>query len=223
MFKKCLKKLYERRFLVVVLLLFFAVSYFVAVLTFSEKTTSSIWDGKVASSFEKGKGTSTNPYKINTGNELAYFFSVLNGENSSDYFNKYYELNNNIDMDGREFNFSNLSSFSGTFNGNGYTVFNFKINNYYLTDDDTTANFNLFNSFNTANFKNLNLKDITFEVKGINFKSDEVKSTKSDEEETSVITLEEDKKEEVKEEKDEEVKENTSNDEVVDVPKDETK
>ena len=54
--------------------------------TYSEKTTSSIWDGSVASSFSGGNGTSDNPYIINNGSELAYFFKLINGSNSSEYF-----------------------------------------------------------------------------------------------------------------------------------------
>ena len=230
MFAKITEKFYERKFLVVVLLLFFAVAFFVAVNTFSEKTSSSIWDGTIATKFKRGNGTASNPYRISSGDELAYFFKLINSENSSEYFNNYYELQNNIDLDGREFNFSKLRSFSGVFNGNGYSLFNFKINDYYLSDEDLVANFSLFDSLNNATIKNLNLKDISFIVNGDALISNkEVKSTNSDEEEdVTTDTLENntegnknDEKEDKEEVKEEPKKEEPS-DEVIVIDKEDS-
>ena len=170
--------------------------------TFSEKTTSSIWDGKVSSSFSGGNGTSDNPYIINSGGELAYFFKLINGNNSSEYFNKHYEINNNINLNGKEFNFTNANKqFSGTINGGGYTISNFKISKYYTDTEDTSASFSLFSSLYNANIKNINFKDITFIVndKMILKNNEEVKKepvkeeTSSNQEETS--ELEESKEE----------------------------
>ena len=133
--------------------------------TFSEKTTSSIWDGKVASSFNRGNGTSDNPYIISNGGELAYFFKLINSNNSSEYFNKYYEINNNINLNGKEFFFTSANKqFSGTINGGGYTISNFKISKYYTNVEEMTASFSLFSSLYNATIKNINFKDITFTV-----------------------------------------------------------
>ena len=89
MFKRIINKIKNRRLLVVVLLLFFAVNLFTLYGTFTEKTTSSVWDGKVSSKFHSGSGTSSDPYIINTGGELAHFFEVINSEEHDEYFNKF--------------------------------------------------------------------------------------------------------------------------------------
>ena len=78
MLNKVSQKIKEKRLLVVILLLFFAVNIFVIYTTFTEKTTSSVWDGTIAKSFASGSGSYTDPYIINDGSELAYFFTLIN-------------------------------------------------------------------------------------------------------------------------------------------------
>ena len=165
MFKRIISKLKNRKFLAVFLLLFFAVNIFAIFNTFTEKTTSSIWDGKVATKFKNGTGAANDPYVISNGNELAYFFSVINSEDNSEYFNKFYKITNNIDLNGFEFSFSEFDkTFSGNLDGNGYTIFNFKISDYYVDEETDTAHFSLFDSLYSANVKNINFSDITIEV-----------------------------------------------------------
>ena len=84
MYKKFLELIKKRKLLVVVILLFFVVNIFVIYNTFSEKTTSSIWDGKVADHFKDGSGTSIDPYIISDGRELAFFFTIINKEENND-------------------------------------------------------------------------------------------------------------------------------------------
>ena len=214
---KCKNKLKNRRLLVSVLLLFFVVNFIAIFVTFTEKTSSTIWDGSIAKKFSDGSGTSNDPYIIKNGSELAYFFTLINSEDNSEYFNKFYELKNNINMDGRDFSFAKFGkTFSGSFNGNGYTIFNFTLNNFYLNEEENEASFNLFDSLYSATIKNLNLNDITFEIKDddlvIKEVNDEIKE--DDKKEENTTTEEEKKDEEVKEEKPkedvkEEVKEDT--------------
>ena len=64
MFKRIISKLKNRKFLAVFLLLFFAVNIFAIFNTFTEKTTSSVWEGKIASKFKKGSGSANDPYII---------------------------------------------------------------------------------------------------------------------------------------------------------------
>lgn len=52
-----------------------------------------VWDGTVASSYQKGNGTINNPYIISNGRELAYFSIQLL---DNDYENTYFSLNNDI-------------------------------------------------------------------------------------------------------------------------------
>lgn len=136
LFNKAKSKLKNRRLLVSILLLFFVANIFAIFTTFTEKTSSTIWDGKIAKKFSGGDGTSTKPYIIKDGSELAYFFTLINSEDSTEYFNKFYELKNNINMNGRDFSFAKFDKqFSGTFNGNGYSVFNFTINEAYIDEE----------------------------------------------------------------------------------------
>ena len=157
MFKKIVDNLKNKKILVLAVLLFFAFNIFVIYTTFSEKTTSTIWDGTIAKKFSKGDGSSENPYVISNGSELAYFFVVINSEDSSDYFNKFYELTNNIDLDGNDFSFANTKTFSGVFNGNGYSIFNFKLSKYYANEDGTIASISLFDTLYSAKIQNLNI------------------------------------------------------------------
>ena len=204
LFNKCINKLKNRRLLVSVLLLFFVANIFAIFTTFTEKTSSTIWDGKIAKKFSGGDGSSTNPYIIKNGSELAYFFTLINSEDNSEYFNKFYELKNNINMDGRDFSFAKLDkTFSGSFDGNGYSVFNFTLDNYYLNEENE-ASFNLFDSLYSATIKNLNLSDITFNIKDSDLVIEEV--VQNDDEVTPEI--EKDTQEENKEE--DEVEEETT-------------
>ena len=163
--KKFLKENVKKIILLVGMLAILIFLLFLYKETFSEKTTSSIWDGSVASSFSGGNGTSDNPYIINSGSELAYFFKLINSDNSSAYFNKYYEISNNINLNGKEFFFANANKqFSGSLNGGGYTISNFKISKYYTNVEGSTASFSLLSSLYNANIKNINFKDIIFTV-----------------------------------------------------------
>ncbi len=220
LFYKAKTKLKNRRLLVSILLLFFAANLFAIFTTFSEKTTSTIWDGKIAKKFSSGDGSSSKPYIIKNGSELAYFFTLINSDENGEYFNKYYELKNNINMDGRDFSFSKLDkTFSGSFNGNGYTIFNFTLDEFYVNEEENEASFNLFDSLYSATFKNLNISDVTFNVdkskliikKAI--EEDNTAETDEDVEEEKEIKEEtketEDDKKETKEEVKEETKEET--------------
>ena len=91
---------------VVCLFSFFVFFLFVFVIypTYSEKTSSSIWDGTIADSFASGIGDVNDPYVISDGSEFAYFLQLLNDNDNSEYFNKNYMLSNNIDFNNIEFN-----------------------------------------------------------------------------------------------------------------------
>lgn len=113
--------------------------------TFSEKLTSSIWDGSIATSFQNGDGSESNPYIITEGSEFALLFNKLKSEDSSSYFNKFYEIKNNIDFDNRDFSFIETSkTFSGTINGNGYTLSNLNFNNCSSNEETATCEYSLF-------------------------------------------------------------------------------
>ena len=156
-------------FLIIVLIAFFSTIFMIAFPTFSEKRTSTIWDGSVATSFNKGSGLINDPYIISDGSELAYFFTVINNEESSNYFNKYFELSNNIDLDNIALPVLNsLKVFSGSFDGNGYSLFNLKIDNSGYNNSSLRNEFALFSSLDNATIKNLNINESNININNSN-------------------------------------------------------
>ena len=91
-------------------------------------TSSSIWDGTVATSYHDGVGTKENPYIIFTASEFAYFADQVNSGNS--YENSYFKLTSNIRFANKEFyTIGTLENpFSGNFDGCGYVIKDFIIN-----------------------------------------------------------------------------------------------
>lgn len=139
------------------LILSFLTLYFI---TYSEYVTSTIWDGTVAESFTRGTGTEDDPYAIMSGSELAYFFTIINGEDSAQYYNKYYSLKTNINLNNIDFSFARDGKFfSGTFDGNGYTISNLNISSGYNDELNSTTNYALFDNLVGATIKNLNIND----------------------------------------------------------------
>ncbi len=141
------------------ILFIFAVFVVVIIPTFSVTTTSSVWDGTIASSFASGNGSKESPYEINTGSELAYFKSV---STASDYFNKYYKLTNNIDLNSLDFSNTNYGTFSGNFDGGGYSIYNFKIENF--STDNTYDYYGLFSNVTNASISNINIYNININI-----------------------------------------------------------
>lgn len=160
-----LKKLKEipRKYILIFagFILIFSIAFITLRATYTEKTTSSIWDGSIATSFARGTGEIDNPYVIRTSEQFAYFFTLINGDNATDYFNKYYSLDNNINLNNLDFSFARFDKiFSGTFNGNGYTISNLRIeecNNH----SNTHCIYSLFSNLNNATIKNLNINTAT--------------------------------------------------------------
>lgn len=158
MLKKIGKYFNKHRLIISGIMILFAVFFFVLYPTFTEKTTSSIWDGSIATSFASGNGTISSPYEISSGSELAYFYSELNGPNYSNYYNKYYVLSNNIDLNNLNFSFINYGViFSGNFDGNGYTISNLIINDCGLDPNTNVCNYALFYELNNATVSNINV------------------------------------------------------------------
>lgn len=122
-----------------------------------------VWDGTVATAYNSGTGTDSDPYIITTGSELAFLAKQVNdGEDTS---STYYELGNNIYLNDE--NSSNLwtpiggrwsgnsgtpastsKSFAGVFNGKGYTISGLNVT-------DTTSGVGLFGYVNGGIIGNL--------------------------------------------------------------------
>jgi uncharacterized repeat protein (TIGR02543 family) len=99
------------------------------------------WDGTAASSFAGGGGTETDPYIIETGEQLAYLAQILNA-GGYDTTGVYFKLNDDIDLKGSVHNWTPIGYdddsyhhrelFKGYFNGNGHVISNMTVNK----DDD---------------------------------------------------------------------------------------
>ena len=160
---KILNFIKNKKIIAIFLIAIFTILLLVIVPSFSQNNSSTIWDGTIADSFEDGTGAYNDPYIISNGGEFAYFLSLLNGDNNLEYFNKYYELVNNI-------NFNNLvlpsssadKKFSGNLNGNGFTLSNITITSGYTVEDKTS--YNLFSSIENATIKYLNIESVNFNV-----------------------------------------------------------
>lgn len=89
----------------------------------------SVWDGTVATSFAGGDGSEENPYLIEDASQLAYLAT------QTKQFGLNYKLCTNIDLNNREwipigsgdYENNDQSVFSGTFDGDGHTIYGLKV------------------------------------------------------------------------------------------------
>ncbi len=93
--------------------------------TIAAVSTMDTWDNHASTGFAGGTGTSTNPYRIETAPQFAYFMKQIKANNK--YSGKYVSLTKSIDLS--QYRWTNDGSFSGYFNGNmctikGLTAFN---------------------------------------------------------------------------------------------------
>ena len=94
---------------------------------------SLFWFGSAASSFDSGRGTKEDPYKIATAEQLARlarnaYFAALASPQSGIQWHEYYMLTADIDLAGKEWiSIGNVSwKFNGNFDGNGHVVKNMR-------------------------------------------------------------------------------------------------
>ena len=120
------------------------------------------WDGTVANGFGGGNGTEASPYLIYTAAELAYLANSTNSGNN--YSGEYFKLMSNINLNNLEWTpigkdvltaFSSgyipQYTFSGTFDGNNFTIYNLVIKN------NNTSFAGLFGTANGAAIRNLSI------------------------------------------------------------------
>ena len=87
-----------------------------------------VWSGEIADGYAGGTGTETDPYLISTPEQLAYFASSYDSNNSDQ---KYYKLTSDIylnSINGNKFKkknvwINNQNPFSGYFDGNGHIIY----------------------------------------------------------------------------------------------------
>ena len=86
-----------------------------------------IWDKSIATSFAGGSGSSADPYRISTAEQLAYLAKSVNA--GTGYAGKSFILMNNLNLNGIEWTpiGNGTTSFQGSFNGNNHTIYDLKI------------------------------------------------------------------------------------------------
>ena len=89
------------------------------------------WDGVSISSSLEGSGTADDPYIISSPADIAFMRDRIN-ENSSEYFDKTYRLEKDINLNNFEWvpisdDIETATCFKGTFDGNGRTIRNLRI------------------------------------------------------------------------------------------------
>ncbi len=148
--------------LTLVLVAFFSYSLITGKISFGAPEDG--WDGvSVAASFKAGNGTQDNPYVISTPEEFAYFKNVIEGDNYTSFSDKYYILDNDIDLNNKEIssignvNLEEERVFRGHFDGAGY-----KISNILLLNNG------LFTKTEDASIDNLILDNIEIRVEDNN-------------------------------------------------------
>ena len=99
--------------------------------------------------YTEGDGTYKDPYIIDTKGKLIY---LSNNTNNGIGQIAYYELKSNIDLDGIEW--IPIKSFQGHFNGNGYEISNYKINQSYKDKNKFITYIGLF-GYNEGVIENL--------------------------------------------------------------------
>ena len=159
------------------LFLCFVAAFFLALFSFGVYTltsrlslaASSGWDGvTVATEFARGNGTAENPYVIEDGPEFIYFKQILEGDSYETYYNKYYQLGDDIDLGGNTITPIGVSNeeveriFEGAFDGNGHFITNFKISEPSVIGD--TAYYSLFAKTRNASFTSLGITEYELKV-----------------------------------------------------------
>lgn len=117
--------------------------------TFSSQTVYADWSSNT-SAITQGDGSQGNPYVIDSAQKLAYM-AVQCNNNVGNYQSAYYIQTADIDISGNEW--VPISSFSGTYDGQGYTI-----NGLNNSSSLTFAFINSFNS--TAVVKNLGFTNV---------------------------------------------------------------
>ena len=131
------------------------------------------WDGvSVSQEFKAGNGTVENPYVISSPEDFIYFKNLIEGENYKSYQDKYYKLDNDINLGEKEitsigkYTDTDDRLFNGHLNGDGHKIYNFKIVETNTIND--TSYYSLFTSFSSGSLENISFDDFLIEVSSEN-------------------------------------------------------
>lgn len=128
--------------------------------TFALVKDAPVWDGTIATGFEIGSGTSTEPYLISNGEELAYLAEQVN--DGTTYEGIYFQLASDINLNNREWTPIGTyeDSFRGILDGAGHTI-----GNADITISDLATSVETYGIFGSIGGGNLDteLRNIQFE------------------------------------------------------------
>ena len=126
-----------------------------------------VWNGSVATSFAGGSGTSTDPYRIKTGAQLAYVAKQVNS-GASNFYGQFLKLENDLNLNNTAWTpiGNGTHSFAGTFDGAGYTISKLNITNpnYRMYDGEKYAYAGLFGSCTQSAIRNLKIQNATVNI-----------------------------------------------------------
>lgn len=116
----------------------------------------------------QGAGTSASPYLITSDADLDTAASMIDNDSPAGANAADYELTANLDYSDDPTNggsstgsWTPIAAFSGTFNGNGYTISNMSYSALSVTNPDTTTVVALFATVSGATIENLGLSNIS--------------------------------------------------------------
>ncbi len=138
-------------------------------------TTSGNWSSYYASSFAGGSGTSSSPYLISSGAQLARLAYLLDSSSYASYNTKSYKLTNDIDLSAHYWSPIGLKNyFSGGFSCNGYVIYGLTMNTAY--ESPAIENHIQYGPYMAAGLfafcKSVTLKDLTLANANIQFSGD---------------------------------------------------
>lgn len=149
------------------------IASFTIINLFTATTTLSnieeTWDGvEIATSFSGGNGTKENPYQITKGSEFAYLKQLVEENSIEELQNKYFILMQDVDLGGNNWQGIGTTvgdetrTFTGHFDGQGYSIKNFNIETPTIINNVDYYGF--FNIVNDAEIKNLNFYNVTIKT-----------------------------------------------------------
>ena len=135
------------------ILIFSIITVFSGIMLFRASYAASnntVWDGTIGTSFAGGNGTSSSPYLISNGKQLAYFIKKCN--ESAPYRSKYYKLTADIYLNDGYFDYRSQDEYYYYKNNTRYYI---NKNQYYDSESHLVGTFNQLpiSNFNfTGNF-----------------------------------------------------------------------
>lgn len=165
-----ISKINQKYLVFIITVLFLGLTFF-TIKMFIDRSSFGLddgaWDGEsVANEFAGGNGSKDNPYLISSPEEFIYFKNLLEGEESLNYQDKYYQLTNNINLGNHPItsigSIEEEKIFKGSLDGDGYQIEN--IDNSIPVKQEDNLYYGLFLKTKDASIKNLIIKHLVITI-----------------------------------------------------------